>query len=284
MAFDLREVSRFLGQPVHLFVFARKHLVWRFNSSTRPITIDGATYLPASISRSAIRQTAERAKDKITIRFPYLRDPAAGEYPPTQSLGDNWHPYPPGDMIHVTCKAYHHGDAEAVVEWMGRVTQPRFTDTELELTCEPGRPRGNFSGLSLRWQRSCPLALYSQGVGMCGVAAADHALPASLTAASGLTLTASAFGSLPAGRLAGGYVEWERGDGLTERRSIMAHAGSTIEINYGAQMLAPGVAVIAYPGCAHTANDCKDYFNNMDRFGGCPYLPVKNPFDGMPVW
>ena len=60
MTYNARELSRWLGAPIHLFIFTRQGLVWRFASCDRDIVIGANTYHAAVISRSAISQTAER--------------------------------------------------------------------------------------------------------------------------------------------------------------------------------------------------------------------------------
>lgn len=105
---------------------------------------------------------------------------------------------------------------------------------------------------------------------------------ATLTAVSGLTLTAAAFGAFPSGRLAGGFIEWLRLDGLMEYRSVRTHAGNTIVIDYGAADLAVGLVVTAYPGCAHTWADCV-YYENEPNYGGDLWIRTQNPFSGNPV-
>lgn len=170
--FDSTELSRFLGRPVHLFIFRRQHLTWRFASSDRDIVVGEHTYTAAQISRSEIRQTIERAKDKLTIKVAYTRNPAALEVPSTQGLGDNWFPYTPSDSVTVVCMSMHYGDDGApVVEWMGEVTQPRFRDTELELVCEPGNGLGRARGQGARWQRNCWKTVYSTGLRGCNLGA-----------------------------------------------------------------------------------------------------------------
>lgn len=106
---------------------------------------------------------------------------------------------------------------------------------------------------------------------------------ATLSAVSGLTLTAPAFGALPSRRLAGGFIKWQRGDGLVEFRSIKEHSGANITLDYGGLDLAVGLQVLAYPGCAHTWSDCGNH-NNQGNYGGDLWMPVKSPFDGNPVW
>ncbi len=107
---------------------------------------------------------------------------------------------------------------------------------------------------------------------------------ATLTAVVGLTLTATAFATLPSGRLAGGFVRWAReADGLIEFRTIKTHVGDNITLDYGALDLAVGLELRAYPGCAHNWADC-GYHQNRHHYGGDLWMPVKNPFDGNPVW
>lgn len=277
MAFEMFELSRWLGRPVHLFVFTHQSLVYRFNSSDRDITIAGNTYLAAVIARSEVNETTERAKNELTIQFPFLLDPVASQYPVTQEFGSLFRPYAPSGKVSVVCMVVHinDGDLQAKLDWTGRVVSPKFTDTQLTLTCERVASRKNFRGNTGRFTRGCCKALYE-----CGVAFADHAFPATLTDVDGLTLTAAEFGAYADGRLEGGVITWTRSNGLVETRSINKHVGSTVTINYGGAELAAGLAIAAAPGCAHTYADCGDYFGNTPNYGGQPQLNVENPFDG----
>lgn len=277
--FSTRELSRFLGRPVHLFVFTRQSLAWRFCGADRDLTVGGQTYLGAQIERSEIKQTVERAKDKITITLAYLRDPAAAELPVTQSLGDLWHPYAPSDPVYVTCLAAHAGDdGDPAVEWIGQVTQPAYTDVELTLTCEPVSDIQRARNQGAKWQRGCWKTVYSTGLRGCNLDPAPYTVAAELAAVDGLTLTAVAFAGA-AQNLAGGTLSWTRADGIVERRSIMAHEGETIVVLYGAADLAAGLAVSAVAGCPQTWAACAARGNTVN-FGGAIYKPVENPMDG----
>ncbi|HDS1834388.1 TPA: phage BR0599 family protein [Stenotrophomonas maltophilia] len=278
MTFSLREISRWFGQPVAHFRFERGALVERYTSADRPIIIGAEQYSPISIARGPIREGVDAKRSNVTITLPLK----VGD--DDVAIASWWRPYPPSDPVIVTCMAQHYGDADVTTEWIGRVVAPSYTDTTLKLTCEPSRTSGRRSGLQLKWQRGCPLALYSQGLGMCNVDKEQHALPAVLAGVTGLMLTAPEFATLPVGRLAGGYIEWRRADGLKEFRTIMAHTGSAVVVNYGAADLEDGLELVAYPGCAHNWADCTGYFENGDNYGGSMYLPVKNLFDGNPVW
>lgn len=272
MAFDLLERSRYAGRPIGLLRLSRGNLLELYTTADREITVGADTYLPLAVSRSAIRDSVERQKSVVTLTLPVDAPCAAW-----------WRPYPPSTIVGVSWLAKHWGSDEVAVEWSGRVVGSRFTDTQLILACEPARTNARARGLPLRWQLGCPLPLYSQGVGMCNVSKAAHALPATLTEVAGANIRAAAFATLPSGRLAGGFVEWTRADGEPEVRSIMAHDGDLVILNYGASDLGENLELTGYPGCKHNFADCRDYFENEPNYGGSVYQPVRTPFDGNPV-
>ncbi|WP_275629802.1 phage BR0599 family protein [Pseudomonas sp. 273] len=343
MTSEAREASWDQGQPVHFFRFTRENIHWFYTSSEYFETLNGDTYTPAAIARSAIRQGTERAKNSIKVTLPS-----------NLPVANNWRPYTPNQTIALTIFVRHVGEADAMAEWVGRVVSPSFDGAVLTLTCEPSQTRGRRQGIQRFWQRPCGLELYSQGLGKCNLnpaaipvaatltgadgvtltaaefAAAPRSLaggrlewndgtahqvaitghdgssitvatapglavgasvtaftsslskPATLTVVSGLTLTADAFGEYFSGRLAGGYIEWLRADGLMEFRTIRRHVGNTIDIDYGAEDLAVGLVVTVYPGCAHTWADCS-YYENEPNFGGDLWIRTQNPFSGNPV-
>ena len=39
-----------------------------------------------------------------------------------------------------------------------------------------------------------------------------------------------------------------------------------------------GPMATVYPGCSHNTTDCDTVFDNLDNYGGFPYLPSENPF------
>lgn len=272
MTSETREGSWSDGQPVAFFKFVRGAVDWRYTSGQLDQTLNGEPYTCAAIWRSAIRQGSERGRQSITMTLPS-----------SLPVADNWRPYPPADPINLTVFVRHAGETDAIAEWVGRVVSPKFNGSTLELSCEPTQTRSRRRGIQRVWQRGCGVPLYSQGVGLCNVDRQPLAMPATLSAVSGLSLSAAAFATLPTGRLAGGYLEWTRPDGLVEFRSIRAHAGDTVTVDYGALELAAGLAVTAYPGCAHTWADC-GYFGNQDNYAGDPNIPLKSPNDGTPVW
>jgi uncharacterized phage protein (TIGR02218 family) len=266
MSSESREYSLTEGMPLKLFRFTRGTTHWRYTNADRVIEHDGHDYLPLAISHTEVRDTGEVNQASIVITMPKDAPVAA-----------NWHPWPPGDTITVTVWTQHYGETDALVDWLGRVVSPRWNDKELRLTSEPGQTRGRRGSRGRVWQRPCDRVLYG-----CGVDPADHELPATLSDVTGFTLTSAAFLALPAGRLAGGFVEWTDSDSWIHRRTIEEHPGETIVIDYGGQDLADGLELVAYPGCAGTWADC-EYYENTDNYGGHLFMPGRNYWDGNPV-
>ncbi|HXD37022.1 MAG TPA: phage BR0599 family protein [Rhodanobacter sp.] len=271
MTSEARDASVADGQPLKLVIFTRATKFWRYTDADRVIFHDGNAYANTPIKVSEINDGGEQNKVSIKITLPK-----------TATVADNWRPYPPADPIGVTIMTQHYGETDFLVDWIGRIIQPHFDDTTLTLTSEPSATMARRGGGGRTWQRGCDLLLYSQGIGMCNVVKADHALPATLTGVSGLTLAADEFATLPDGRLAGGYVEWTRSDGLLDRRSIDSHTGTTVTIEYGSPDLVAALDVTAYPGCNQTWADCS-YYENTDNYGGELWIPGRDYYDGNPV-
>jgi hypothetical protein len=52
----------------------------------------------------------------------------------------------------------------------------------------------------------------------------------------------------------------------------------TVRVSYVPYGVVEGTAVRVAPGCDHTlGGDCQHLFANAPNFGGCPWIPFKNP-------
>jgi hypothetical protein len=286
MTFEAYETSKRGGKPTHLFLFGRQSKAWRFAACDRDVTIGGNTYTAAAISRGSIKQSVETQQNSVVITLPFSLDPNAAELPNTQAFGSNWLPFVPSDPISVSCMATHLNDPdqEIVVEWLGFVQQPKFDDAAqtLQLTCVPPGQIAKAMYQGAKWQIACWKTPYSTGIRGCNLVSSDFEIAATLTAVSGLNLTADAFGTAPF-NLAGGEIWWTRTDGIVERCPIWAHTGTTITLLYGAADLAIGLAVTVRPPCPGTWAACTAR-NNTANYGGAIYEPVQNPYDGSMSW
>ncbi|WP_458068629.1 phage BR0599 family protein [Rhodanobacter sp. BL-MT-08] len=272
MTSEARDISLDQGKPYKLYRFTRSTVSWYHTDADRPIVYLGNIYLPVPISHTEIQDGSETNQASITITLPK-----------TAAVAANWRPEPPCDAVSVTILTQHFGESDYLANWVGRIVGAQFTDTNLVLTTEPTLTTAKRAGGGRTWQRPCDLLLYSQGNGRCNVDKTLHALPFTLSGVSGFSLTADAFGTLPSGRLAGGWIEWTRpSDGLTLRRSIDSHGGNTITVTFGGAELIDGLEGTAYPGCGQDWDDCT-YYNNTDNYGGELWMPGRNYYDGNPV-
>lgn len=286
MTFATYEIARFLGRKVALYRFAIGSAEWLYTSADRPVTRASKTYVRADgIQHTAVRDSgSSAAKNQVTVTMPYRLNQSAAELPVTQALGNVFWPHAPSGRVLVTISTTHLNDPdnEVAVEWLGRVVAPRFGPDRVELVCDASYRASGGTGDLRRIQRACDVRLYSQGVGRCNVDKATHAVAATLSAVSGLTLTAAAFGTAPRS-LAGGFIEWTRTGGLVERRTIWGHSGSNITINYAGPELAAGLAVTAYPGCAHNFEACESYGNEAN-YPGWRDMPTNEPMSRSQAW
>jgi len=280
--FDDFELSGRGGRPRQLTIFTRQTKIWRFTSAMKDVEIGVNTYVAAPITRSEIKQTVEKPQDKITIKFPYVRDPSITDLPVTQELGNNWYPYVPQDRISVVCLDYHakDPDLETKVRWQGRVAQPQWNEKAqtLELTCLPRGSNSSNLRRGPKWQKTCWKTVYSTGPRGCLLDPADFLIPATVTAIDGLTISAAEFGTAPLS-LAGGTFSWTRENGLVEERPIMSHTGTEIQLLYFGSDLAVGTAVTVLPNCPGTWAACTAR-GNTQHYGGFIYEPVEDPYNG----
>lgn len=277
MAFEL---SDYLGEPIQLFIFRRQDLTQRYARGLRDVVIGDHTYVAADIDRDAIRQTPEKAKDRLRIRAAYLLDPAAPEYPSTQPLGNWWRPYIPSDDISVVCLSHKHGSLDPPsVEWMGTVLSPAFDDAQMELTCSPNSGRSDAANQGPKAQRACFKTVYSTGIRGCNLVEDDFKIAGTLTDVDGLTLTAAGWIGTPFS-LQGGTFYWTRDNGIVEERPIMAHNQATgaIQILWNGEGLAEDLEAIAVPNCPGTWAACAARRDDPENhYGGGVYKPVKDP-------
>lgn len=282
MSFESVARSLFGEEPVYLFVFSRPGMVLRFCNADRDIVVGGNTYMAAQIDRSEIRQSSEGAKERLSIKFAYLRKiGSAVEYPSTQALGDWWHPWVPTDIVSVTCLQLQRGSEDPpMVQWMGRVMQPVFGDTEMELSCEPGSAMAKAADQGPRVQRACFKEVYSTGIAGCNLDRAGFETVTTLDSVSGVELTAAAFDGQPL-TLLGGTCEWRDVYGIRHGRMITYHSGTLVRIHFSGPGLGPGTEVTVFPNCEQTWDACAARRPDpQNHIGSAQYLPVENPTAG----
>jgi uncharacterized phage protein (TIGR02218 family) len=270
MTYDTRERSIQDGQPIELYEFVRGGVTSRFTSADSDKVLSSQTYTSATLQRGEIETSAERARNALRIT-------CARNFP----IADLFRVAPPTEIISLIVKRVHDGDTDAAVIWMGRVLNCEWAGASATLNCEPVTSSLRRPGLRRKYSRQCPLVLYSQGLGQCNVNRAAHSTVTTVTGVSGLVLSVAALGSKP---WPGGFVEWETEAGPVERRFISEHSGLSLTLSQPFYGLSVGDEVTVSPGCTHTQTMCNDTYSNGANYGGFPFVPRKNPFDGTPVY
>jgi uncharacterized phage protein (TIGR02218 family) len=267
MTYDAREQSLQDGAPVELYEFTRGSLIYRYTSADADYTLTANTYAAEPLQRGKIETSAERARNSLTVE-------CRREF----AIADLFRIAPPTDVIGLVVKRQHRADADVAVIWTGRVLNCEFTGAQARLNCEPVTSSMKRPGLRRLYQRGCPHVLYGPG---CNLNRASVSTVTTVTAISGLVLSVAALGAYP---FAGGFVEWEVEAGVIERRFVSGFSGLDLTLTQAFQGITVGATVTVSPGCDHTMATCDGTYSNVDNFGGFPFIPSKNPFDGTPVY
>lgn len=263
MSYEAQETSIHGGQPIELYRIVSGTTRWTITPHVVPVTYQGEIYAPEPVARTAAEIDSDGSRGEITVTLP-------AEHP----IGALWLAGPHDEVTSVTIYRRHLTDtaAEFVTWWKGRVAGARRVGARLELRCQPLTAALKRPGLRARYGLLCRHPLYSVG---CGASASSFSASGTVAGVSGSIVTVNAAGSQPdgyytAGMLVSGSI----------RRLIVAHAGTSLTLQYPAAGLVAGMSVELYAGCDRTLNVCHNRFGNAANFGGWPWIPQKNPFSG----
>ena len=265
MSFDAAEKSTYDGSPVELYEFSSGPVAsptyWRYTSADEVQTFTSHTFTPEVISRGAMDAGDEDTQGSLEVTV--LRtNPVAALFIPAL----------PSFPVMLTIYRFHRGDGEVVKLWSGEIAACKFSGATVKMTGMP-------SGAVLRrkipictFQSQCNWALFSS---QCGLLMSVYKFTGEVA-----EMVANGFNLVDDGGHADGYfrVGWaETANG--EKRWITDHVGMRITLFSPFTSLTIGQTVYLYPGCDRTLAACKT-FNNLQRYGGFPFVPVKNPFTG----
>jgi uncharacterized phage protein (TIGR02218 family) len=268
MAFATYEESTESGQPIQLYRFTLGTTVWRYTSSDSDLQLGGVLWLSEPISDDGVKQTGESVSDTMNINCPDHIGPAVV-----------FSTSPPNLDIQVEILRLHAGETVAQVVYVGDLIQVNFPRPgNAVLLAQSLSATMRRMGLRLAYQRSCPHVLYDPLT--CKAAKAANAYTGTITFVEGFTIEVSAFSGVAAGTLRGGFIEWVQPGQGTRTLTIEQHNGADLVMFDDTVDLYPGLAITAYRGCQRTTDACRT-FNNIENYGGFPYMPGKSPFDGL---
>jgi len=268
MTYAAYETSLDSGSPVELYEFIQGLSKWYYISGAEPFVSLGRTFVPAPITRDRIKQGEDALKETLTLTFPRGNEFAA------QFLG-----FAPDLVTVVNIYRMHWNDPDKQLTqyWKGRVSGAKVSGNTVDVECESVFTSIRRPGLRAKFELSCRHTLYARG---CNVNQEAYIHSGTLLSISGGTnLTVGGAGNFPAGYFTGGMViSPDFGS-----RFITAHTSDQITISRPFQSLSGGETLRLYPGCDHLRETCNVKFNNLDNFGGFPWIPVKNPFGGSSI-
>lgn len=270
MTYAAIETSVQSGRPVELYEFLNGATAYRYTSADGDVSYGGNTYSAVPIARGAIEATSETVR--LALEITCARD---------LPVLDLFSLMPPSEIISVTVRRLHAGDGEAITLWMGRILDVALNPASAEIHCESVYTSLKRVGLRRLYQKECPHVLFE---GECALNRATFAASKTVSTTVGTAITLAAMGAFADGYFAGGYLEWESTTGYFERRAIRSQVGGVVTIGFPLPGLAAADTVTIYPGCDHTLATCIAKFANGLNYGGMPYWPRKNPFDGTIIY
>lgn len=275
MGFDENETGNESGRPIELYQFTLGSSHLRLTSSENDVIIPSTleTFIAQAVTRTnLVQESSDPGSQKLSVRMP-ASNPFVQQY---LSIA-------PGQRATLTIYRIHRADLggsdERQTIFKGSIRNVAFAEdgriavlTVLPVTAAYSKPtpRRTYQGL-------CSHMLYDA---RCTIDRDDPNFrhDGTVTAVSGDTITvsgASAFSGAFADFFVAGYLEID-GD----FRTVVAQSGDVLTIVVPFLESPLGKAVIARAGCKQRAlEDCEDKFNNLDNFGGFPYVPKSNPFE-----
>ena len=249
-----------LNEYAEVFDFDDGDTISRYTSYHMPIVFGGFQYKPAHIKRDTITRntTFEAVTCKITAPLEEKLTRYIANYPviPTS--------------VKVVRGLVSSFDSQSMVIFAGTIKSVQIEGVYALAECT-----ALGSVLDAVWPRDihssfCQNTLFDS---RCGLAAPNYQLNftvQSLTAKGGLISTdIGSNGSL----YTGGYVVY-----LRDFRWITLGENNTFNLHVPFDSsVGAGTVLKAYQGCSKSAVDCKNKFNNISNFNGCPYIPSDNP-------
>ncbi|WP_374439150.1 phage BR0599 family protein [Pseudomonas panipatensis] len=273
MSFDQRESSLAAGQPIRLYDFSRGVLRWAYASCDRNITWSNQEYrsLRGGIEDNGIIQSGDPNTDKLILT-------AAADLEVAQLYREG----SPSDEVRLVVRDMHYGDSDVVISWVGSIKSVDWPALDrCKISCLSIEASMERPGLVDTYSLTCGAVL---GDWRCKVNLELYRINAAAQTMSGTTITNGVFATYPDGWFTGGFVAWPVGSGNFDRRHIVSHQGSALNMLSGTSGIPAGVQLRVYPGCDFLIDTCHNKYGNEPNFRGENKLQGESPFDGNQVW
>lgn len=261
MSYVDREQSAHTGHPLELYRFTLGDQQWLYTSADHEVAYGADLYQPVYVRRGGFTRGGDARKSTLEIEVSAVNDVAL-------LFRSGWL----SGLLVVTIYRHHHGDSDYSVLWKGRITGCKWAGSTATLTSDSVFSLFQRAGLRRVYQVGCPHVLFGAA---CGLDAAAWAHTALVTSVNVNQVVMAGVTGLDASYFTGGM--FRLGD---EYRLIVGQSGDVLTLLDRIPGLAPGMAATAWPGCSRSTATCAGKFDNIDNYGGLPFLPAKNPFSG----
>lgn len=268
MSLNARENSRSKGTPCNLFLIRYGESASSFYAYTDApydLTHEGRLYRSVAATRGAIVVKGNMDKAAMEVRMSLKLD-----------VADLFLAYPPSQEVALTIFQGHLNDPDAqfLTIWAGRILSAKREAPELILNCESARTSMKRFGLRRHYSYGCSHKLYGP---WCNANKTVASAGAVVNSVSGHKITlVGGWNPRPVSDYVGGMAEWTNAAGDREVRSIVRIVGDTLTLSGAPKGITTGTVVTVIRGCTRDEAGCNSH-NNIHNFGGCPFIPTKNP-------
>jgi len=249
-------------KPLELYKIWQASTYYYHTNGDVSVVFEGNTYTPATIKRGAVKYDSNLDANSVDVEFSRADDPLI------KYIASN-----PVEIVWVEIgRLFRDQDPlEKSVIFIGQIQSVSILGLAAKAHCvgfefflRQPIPRD-------RYQPQCNWSLFDAD---CGLSTTGYTLsPTGVTVSSdGLTITHADFATKEDDYFKWGYLVY--GD---PKRLIVYHTGNTIKIRYQIEGLVTGGDVTVYAGCDGSITMCYEKFNNVNFFGGHPYIPLDNP-------
>lgn len=262
-----KEKSSHGGEPIEGYKFTGTFTTYRYTNTELQVTINGEDYTPIAIKRSGIKAgTQEDDNLQVTIEMPYN----------CQLAADYGYVKSPPDLL-LEIYRYHEGTnpvSDWALVWVGPVAG--FSVEGRKAQC---RIPSIFSFAlsrevpSVYYQNPCQHVLYDS---RCKVNSASFKQSTTIITVGDQEITVADDGFADS-YLKGGEIH---NTTTGERRLIADNVSNVLTIAFDFFNASIGDTVDLYAGCDHSFSTCGSKFSNKENYGGQPYTPKDNPFQG----
>lgn len=263
-----------LGAPVNLYRFQYgedESNVFCYTSHTRSVDYGGDAYEPLAIRHDDIVHEGRPKGAELRITVPR-----------NSGIAAHMRGVVPRRVIRVLILETDIVDAGAgyIATYTpihhGRISGTEPLNERVRITSIPAGAGMKMPGLTRTYSRQCNIPLYGEKCQASLAAATRSAVVDALDASNVVTLQTGWNGSTADTiYFVGGIFKWETPLG-SEYRAIISVDDDTLLLDGPTHDLEVSDEVEVILGCPRTMDACRNLHNNINNFGGCPFIPTED--------